>query len=373
MKGTADMRTALVVTALAVAVVTAPLTAGAALVDPGPARAATADEATATAASAESNLSSGESLSGALSVHRADLEGSIDRRTLEGELVAVEGEEATAAVLAERRLDVERRLAALESRRNALRAERRNGSLSRSAYRVRAARLTAETRQLRRLLASIEQESRGLPGPLREAYGIDEDGLNRTLARTDAATEPSFESSFAAIVGEEPPDDPTTPHADSVRADTELAFSRTAATRDAYEALLEDLETRNADESVLECTRENVSAADEALGRAATGVERDESVTVEAALVDARTGLRRAHGCLADLDGNWTADDWDDYEWNGSDSDYEFDRERDGSGDGFDRDDSDATYDRDGYDRDGYEWNTTTDGSTSTFDGRDDG
>lgn len=363
MKRATDMRTVFAAALVAVCVVTAPLAGAVPTVDGGPVTTLLADDP-----SAESELSSGESLSGALTVHRAELEGSVDRRSLAGELAVAEGSDGRAALLAERRIGVERRIETLEDRRTTLRAQRRNGTLSPSAYRVRAAALTAELQQHRKLLASIERESRALPDPVRRAYGIDGDGLNRSWARVAATGDPSFDATFAAIVGEEPPDDVETASWADARQETELALRRTQATRDAYRALLDRGFTQGMDEETRTCTRRNLSAADDALANAEAAIDRDESASAESALVDARTDLRRAHVCLERLEGNRTAEEWDDYEWNGSDAEHEWngsDTEYE-----FDRNDGDDSYEKDDAERDGFEydreksdWNTTSDGT----------
>lgn len=343
-----EMRTALAVAALAAALVVAPPTSAA---------------FAAQQPSDETDISSGSSLSGALSAHGADLEGSVDRRALEGELARADDEEARAALLADRRIAIERRLEDLQIRRGELRAQRRDGTLSASAYRVRAASLTAELRGLRGLLDTVERESRRLPNPLRETYGLDDGALNRSGARIEATTDREFAATYAAIVGEDPPREATDPSMAAVRDETELAVRRTASTRAELGLLLDRLESEDADEAVLECTRRNLTSADDALDQASDGLQRDDDATAEAALVDARTDLRRARTCLEGLDGNWTTDD-PDGEWNGSDSGWdESDFENDTRD--YDYEEKDSEFE----DRDADDW--TKDGSTSEFESRD--
>lgn len=351
---TREMRTALAVAALAAALVVAPPTSAA---------------FAAQQPSDGTDISSGSSLSGALSAHGADLEGSVDRRALEGELARADDEETRAALLADRRIAIERRIEALEARRGELRAQRRDGTLSASAYRVRAASLTAELRGLRGLLDTVERESRRLPSSLRETYGLDDGALNRSRARIEATTDPEFAATYAAIVGEDPPREATDRSMAAVRNETELVVRRTASTRAELGLLVDRLDSEDADEAVLECTRRNLTSADDALDLAADGLERDDGATAEAALVDARTDLRRARSCLEGLDGNWTAGDRDG-EWNGSDTDSGWD-ESDFENDtrDYDYEEKDSEFeDRDG-DRDDSDW--SKDGSTSEFESRD--
>lgn len=299
----------------------------------------------------ESDLSSGESLSGALSAHETDLDGEVDQRALGTALQRADDEEARAALLADRRLEAERRIETLAERRDQLRAEREAGNISETAYRVRAAELAAEARQVRRLLATVDRESRSLPDSLRAAYGLDDAALNRSLARANATADAEFEATLAAMVGDDPE-----PSAEQPRTSLQEATTRELTEAESrYESLaglVDSLAANDVNETVIQCARANLTATDTAIETARTAMAENRTVTTERALVNATTDLRNVHACLETLDAGWLADDWNgDYEFNESDFDREF---------------NESDYNTSGWNES--EYNTTRDWNESDFD-----
>lgn len=355
-------RRALVVAAVALAVLAVALPATGAITTEraGTANAGAVDEA---------NVTSGASLSVALSVHESDLEGDVERRTLERALEGADDDEARAALLAERRLRAERRADALAERRDRLRAERRAGNLSESTHLVRATRLAAEARQLERQLAAVEAHGEPLPEDVRRAYGIDEPDLNRSRARVAGSTDAAFDDAFEAIVGERESVDVRAESPSTV--ETERAVLEAAARAEEMSTLLEALESGGLEGSLAECARENVSSSRRATDRALEALDRDDGGTAESALVDARVDLRDAHACLERAnDVSVEGFEWYESYDVGDLESAEFDE------DAFKGTDWNGTWDDEWEDREDFEYeggNYSDDGSTDDgdFDARD--
>jgi hypothetical protein len=277
-----------------------------------------------TPSDAGENATSGETLAGALAAQGSTVQGDLDRRELAAAAEQADGESATAAVLAERRLTVERQVQALAERQASLREARRAGELAPNAYRVRRTRLAARAATLRELLRAVRTRSEALSPSLRETYGLDAAALNRSRLRVEATDAPGD----TGLDGD----------ADAVAENrTERALRdlerRQAELRTAIEAVADD-----AAGAAVACSRMHLGDSRAATNRSRDALATDAPAAAEAALVDAATALSRAIACLAELEsyesmtGSYgfdrsDTDDDDEPTWNESDArDREFDR-----------------------------------------------
>jgi len=246
---------------------------------------------------ADGDATSGETLAGALAAHESDLRGDVDRRELAAALDRGDGDATTtAAVLAERRLTVDRRAAAIADRRDRLREARAAGELPANVYRVRMTQLGGRAAALRTTLADVENRSEPLPPALRTAYGLDAAALNRTRVRI-AATDPGDPLDTGAVRA-------------LPRTDVDVALARNGTER-----ALADVERRQAeldraidaladngtDAAALACSRRRLADSKAAATGADEALAADADVEAEAALVDSTTALRGAIECLRGL------------------------------------------------------------------------
>lgn len=267
----------------------------------------------------DGNATSGETLAGAFAAHGSDLDGTLERRELAAALERVDGDAATAAVLAERRLTAERRAEALAARHDRLRAEREAGDLPANAYRVETARLSARAHGLEAFLSVVVNESQALPAAVRSTYGLDGAALNRSLTRV-AAADPGDPFELSDADASRPPD------ADfaSARHATERAVTDVERRQAELSEFLDALADTGTDEAVLECGRVRLAASRDATSRSRAALSANESAAAEVALLEGSTTLRSAFACLADAenvpapsDGEFRFEG-DDYEWNGT-------------------------------------------------------
>lgn len=309
---------------------------------------------------ADGNTTSGETLAGALAAHESDLQGELDRRELAVTVERADGDAATAAVLAERRLTVERQAAAIADRRDRLRAARERGGLPATGYRVWMTRLAARAAALRTVLSDLENRSAALPSDLRSAYGLDAAALNRSRLRV-AAADPrdtlgagGVEESRRTRVG-----------AELARNGTERALTDVEARQAELEAAIEALADDDADATAIECSRSRLSDSRAATDRAREALADDAAVEAEGSLVDGTAALQRAIGCHRDLPAFESVSE--SYEFRLADRegvDYDGERHRTESPDG-EYDDRWTTTPTPSADRD-WEGSTPTDGGTPT-------
>jgi hypothetical protein len=313
---------------------------------------------------ADGNATSGETLAGALAAHESDLQGELDRRELAVTVERADGDAATAAVLAERRLTVERQAAAIADRRDRLRAARETGESPATGYRVWMTRLAARAAALRTVLSDLENRSAALSSDLRSAYGLDAAALNRSRLRV-AAADPrdplgpgGVEESRRTRVG-----------AALARNGTERALADVERRQAELEAAIEALADDDADATAIECSRSRLSDSRAATDRAREALADDAAVEAEGSLVDGTAALQRAIGCLRDLPAFESVSD--SYEFRLADReydgvDYDGERNRPESPDG-EYDDRWTTTPTPSADRDwSWEGSTPTPGGTPT-------
>lgn len=281
----------------------------------------------------DANATSGESLAGAIASHGSELEGEMDRRELAAALERTDGDASAAAVLADRRLTVERRAQALADRREALRADREAGEVPPNAHRVEMARLSARAEALRALLAAVANESDRLPADLRSAYGLDDDALNRSRTRAAAAVPTD-------TVGDDV-DAPTDTEADlaSARNATERAVTDVERRQRELETFLESLAANGTDEDVLACSRDRLAASRTATDTARDALAGNDSAVAESSLVESTTALRGAYRCLVGVEGTDALPgdyDFDESDYGVNDSEYDAPTWNDSDYGGFD-------------------------------------
>lgn len=244
-------------------------------------------------AATEGNATSGETLAGALTAHEADLQGDLERRELAVALEGVDGEAATAAVLAERRLSVERRAQRLAERRASLREARAAGDLSPAAYRVTARQLAARAAALRSLLAAVDTRSQALSPSLRSAYGLDDGALNRSRIRVDAAT--PGDPLATATPGESTD---RTANLAEARNGTRRALRDVERRQTHLAEFLDRLADNGTDPALLQCGRERLADSRAATDRSRAALSDGETAAAVESLVTGATALRAAVGCL---------------------------------------------------------------------------
>lgn len=184
------MRHTPVVTAALVvlAMVIAPVGAAIAPAGDGPASSASqaaAQESASETAANETNVSAGEQLSGVVGVQEAEIAGEIEQRSFGVRVAAAASDGSKAAVVNETVGDLEARLAALEDRKERLRAARENGSMSYGQYAARMAVLSAETETVRRVANDTERVSEDLPDEVLREHGVNVSAI-QTLQRNAA-------------------------------------------------------------------------------------------------------------------------------------------------------------------------------------------
>lgn len=134
----------------------------------------------------QAGVSPGEHFAGVLGVQEAELNGTIESRTLGISIANATSNASKATVVRARLARIEHRLDALHAQRRALEAAYENGSITTGQYRARTAILVAQTRSVRDLANESETVALALPPTTREAHGINVTAI-RTL-RNNAST-----------------------------------------------------------------------------------------------------------------------------------------------------------------------------------------
>lgn len=126
-----------------------------------------ADEPTATEA-----VAPGERLAGVVGIQQAAVDGDLSERRYAARLDRADSDAERAAIVDERREEIERRLAAHEAELAELRAARDAGNITEGTYRARVATLAAEKGSTERAAARASETARQLPAAVRQARGI---------------------------------------------------------------------------------------------------------------------------------------------------------------------------------------------------------
>ena len=128
------------------------------------------------------SVAPGERLAGVVGIQQAAVAGDLSERTYETRLEGADTDDERAEIVAERRAEIERRLAGHESELAELRAAREAGNISEGTYRARVATLAAEKGSTERAAARATETARQLPADVRQARGISVESLQRLRA-----------------------------------------------------------------------------------------------------------------------------------------------------------------------------------------------
>ena len=123
------------------------------------------------------SVAPGERLAGVVGIQQAAVAGDLSERTYETRLEGADTDDERAEIVAERRAEIERRLAGHESELAELRAAREAGNISEGTYRARVATLAAEKGSTERAAERASEAARRLPADVREARGISVESL----------------------------------------------------------------------------------------------------------------------------------------------------------------------------------------------------
>lgn len=138
-----------------------------------------ADAHDASAAENGSEMAPGEQFSGSVSVGEAEAEGEIDARAFDKRAAAADGDDALAGVVADQLNRSEERLAALQDRREELSERHDAGEITDREYRVRTAKLAAETASVERMANRSADAAAGIPTDILAANGVDAERIGQ--------------------------------------------------------------------------------------------------------------------------------------------------------------------------------------------------
>jgi hypothetical protein len=114
----------------------------------------------------------GERLAGVVGIQQAAVAGDLSERSYAARLDRADTDAERATIVAERREEIERRLAAHEAELAELRAARDAGNITEGTYRARVATLAAEKGSTERAAERASETARRLPEDVRQARGI---------------------------------------------------------------------------------------------------------------------------------------------------------------------------------------------------------
>jgi hypothetical protein len=157
---------------------------------------ATANDSTA--------VTPGAHLSGVVGVHRAEIEGEVDTRSIETALNASTTNESKAQVIAMEGERLETRLQDLEARLAELEAAHVNGTIPEGAYQAQAATLTARTNALEETLNRTLTAGAKLTPQVRNQHGVNVTRLGELHAAAGNLTGPEVAAIAQSIAGPNP-------------------------------------------------------------------------------------------------------------------------------------------------------------------------
>jgi len=128
------------------------------------------------------SVAPGERLAGIVGIQQAAVDSDLTERTYAARLDRANSGAERAAIVDERRAEIERRLAAHEADLAELRAARQAGNITEGTYRSRVATLAAEKGSTERAAEQASETARELPAAVREARGISVEDLQRLRA-----------------------------------------------------------------------------------------------------------------------------------------------------------------------------------------------
>lgn len=147
----------------------------------------------------------GQRLSGVVGVGEAELEGDLGQRAFGIRIANSDTAQAQADVVADRLVEAENRLDALERRKAELDRQREAGEISEGKYRAEVSRVAAETETIRQLAnRSIEVGEQLPPETFRERLanrGLDADAAGTLMNRANELSGPEMAEIARGIAG----------------------------------------------------------------------------------------------------------------------------------------------------------------------------
>lgn len=224
---------------------------------------------------ATEDSSAGATLAEAVSVQGANLSAEVEERALSVSLERSDREAYRSVVLRNRVETGRQRLAELEHRRETLEAARDNGEVGPLEYRVRRRSIRAEIRTVTRVLLRSEEAATALPSDTRQQYGIDNETFDTLFDRAH-----SLERNMTWVSVQ--------------RSETQIDIVESNL------SVVEDYADSDNEEAqrALDCARDHVSAANDALARARQASQQGDVEAVRNAVAEVEDHLAEATRCL---------------------------------------------------------------------------
>ena len=150
---------------------------------------------------AQNQAQPGEALHGALGVTEAEIEGELADRGFGIMIAQAASNESQAEIVADRLVDIDERLTALEERKAQLEAEREAGDITHGQYQAKIAILEAERGNTDRMAAQTEAASKGIPADVLEANGVSAEHIQELRERANELTGPEVAEIAQNIAG----------------------------------------------------------------------------------------------------------------------------------------------------------------------------
>lgn len=149
------------------------------------------------------SIEPGERFAAAVGVQNAEIEGDVSERAFGVRIAAAETNETKAAIVADRVDAIERRLAELEARLEALNESREAGELRDGRYRAKVATIVAEMGSLERQATAVERTAAGLPEDALADRGVDVESIRALRDRAADRGGPDTAAIARSIAGED--------------------------------------------------------------------------------------------------------------------------------------------------------------------------
>lgn len=273
-----------------------------------------------TANATNGSVAPGERLVAVVGVQAAEIDGAVEERTFGIRVARAATNDSKARVVADELSEVQRRIEELEQRKETLREQRANGSITEGRYQAEVAALSARAATLQRLTNASEQTARGLPADVLQRNGVNVSAIERLRENASKLTGPEVAAIARSIAGRDVgrsvapsgpgpanvtagpgngtagPNATGAPSVDQVRTGVETTERAVEETR---ETLNRTRETAGpAADDALDRAAENLTAAEEALADARSALDDGDAATADEHLADARDHLEAARAAL---------------------------------------------------------------------------
>lgn len=143
----------------------------------------------------------GEQLSAVIGVQKAEIEGAVAQRRFGIQVAQAASANAKAQIVDEQLGEVRSRLETLESKRNRLKAMRKNGSISPGEYRARLVELRAKQRTAAGLINATNETVSKLPRETLTSNGVNVSAIQTLKTRASELTGPAVAKIARSIAG----------------------------------------------------------------------------------------------------------------------------------------------------------------------------